>query len=162
VDQATGLVAGFQDQENYDITRANALENNVRLYGGVQGDRKQFAGANVKVSAGDWHRLKLAVQGTLERVLMKWTRLFSERLRRARMVAVLRATIHSGEATPMAQPMSVCRTPGSKWYTAVRDAYLQRRQRPIQEGVRQSSSALSGEPGRHTAGASDARKPASR
>src|SRR5262245_65266288 len=38
---------------------------------------------------------------------MKWTRLFSERLRRARMVAVCRATMHSREASPMAQPMSV-------------------------------------------------------
>jgi hypothetical protein len=34
---------------------------------------------------------------------MKWTRLFSEWLRRARMVAVVRATIHSREASPMAQ-----------------------------------------------------------
>jgi hypothetical protein len=64
VDQAAGLVARFQDQDNYYITRANALENNVRLYKVVQGERKRFAGANVKVSAGDWHRLKLAVQGT--------------------------------------------------------------------------------------------------
>jgi hypothetical protein len=46
-------------------------------------------------------------------------------------------------------------------YTAVRNAYLQRRQRAIQEGVRQSPSVLSGEPGRHAAGTSDAREPAS-
>jgi hypothetical protein len=64
VDQAAGLVVRFQDKDNYYITRANALENNVRLYKVVQGERKRFAGANVKVSAGDWHRLKLAVQGT--------------------------------------------------------------------------------------------------
>jgi phospholipid-binding lipoprotein MlaA len=43
-------------------------------------------------------------------------------------------------------------------YTAVRNAYLQRRQRAIQEGVRQSSSALSGGPGRQVAVASDARE----
>jgi phospholipid-binding lipoprotein MlaA len=46
-------------------------------------------------------------------------------------------------------------------YTAVRNAYLQRRQWVIQEGVRQSSRALSGEPGRHAADTSDAREPAS-
>lgn len=63
VDQAAGLVVRFKDKDNYYITRANALENNVRLYKVVKGERKQFAGANVKVSAGDWHRLKLAVQG---------------------------------------------------------------------------------------------------
>src|SRR5262245_52393692 len=38
---------------------------------------------------------------------MKWTRLFSERLRRASMVVVFRATIHHKEASPMAQHMSV-------------------------------------------------------
>ena len=64
VDQAAGLVARFRDKDNYYITRANALENNVRLYKVVQGNRKQFAGANVPVSAGAWHRLKLAVHGT--------------------------------------------------------------------------------------------------
>jgi len=42
-------------------------------------------------------------------------------------------------------------------YTAVRNAYLQRRQRAIQEGVSQSQSALPGEPGRRAAGVSDAR-----
>jgi phospholipid-binding lipoprotein MlaA len=43
-------------------------------------------------------------------------------------------------------------------YTAVRNAYLRRRQRVIREGVRQPSSTLSGGPGRHVAGASDARE----
>jgi hypothetical protein len=38
---------------------------------------------------------------------MKWTRLFSERLRRARMVEVFRATMHHREASPMAQTISV-------------------------------------------------------
>jgi hypothetical protein len=64
VDQAAGLVVRFQDKDNYYITRANALENNVRLYKVVKGARKQFAGANVPVAAGAWHTLKLAVQGT--------------------------------------------------------------------------------------------------
>lgn len=64
VDQAAGLVARFQDQNNYYITRANALENNVRLYKVVYGKRRQFAGATVHVSSGAWHRLKLVVQGT--------------------------------------------------------------------------------------------------
>jgi phospholipid-binding lipoprotein MlaA len=42
-------------------------------------------------------------------------------------------------------------------YTAVRNAYLQRRQRSIQERVSQIQSALSGEPSHQAAGASDAR-----
>src|SRR5262245_58116064 len=39
--------------------------------------------------------------------VMKWTRLFPVRLRYARMVAVSEATIHSKEAGPMTQQMSV-------------------------------------------------------
>jgi phospholipid-binding lipoprotein MlaA len=42
-------------------------------------------------------------------------------------------------------------------YMAVRNAYLQRRHRAIQERVSQIQSALLGEPGRHAARASDAR-----
>ena len=63
VDQAAGLVARFQDKDNYYITRANALENNVRLYKVVGGSRKQFAGVKAKVSSGEWHTLKLNVKG---------------------------------------------------------------------------------------------------
>src|SRR6185503_16885051 len=32
VDQACGLVVRYQDADNYYLTRANALENNVRFY----------------------------------------------------------------------------------------------------------------------------------
>ena len=42
-------------------------------------------------------------------------------------------------------------------YAAVRNAYLQRRHRAIQERVSQSQSALSAEPGGQAVGASDAR-----
>jgi phospholipid-binding lipoprotein MlaA len=42
-------------------------------------------------------------------------------------------------------------------YAAVRNAYLQRRHRAIQERISQSQSALSAEPGRQAVGASDAR-----
>jgi len=63
VDQAAGLVVRFQDKDNYYITRANALENNVRLYKVVGGSRKQFAGTKATVSSGAWHALKLAVKG---------------------------------------------------------------------------------------------------
>ena len=63
VDQAAGLVARLQDKDNYYIVRANALEDNVRLYKVVAGNRKQFAGTNVKVSPGQWHSLTLGVKG---------------------------------------------------------------------------------------------------
>jgi hypothetical protein len=63
VDRAAGLVVRFQDKDNYYIVRANALEDNVRLYKVVGGSRKQFAGTKAKVSSGEWHALKLEVKG---------------------------------------------------------------------------------------------------
>lgn len=63
VDQAAGIVGRYQDSDNYYVTRANALEDNVRLYHVVKGKRKQFAGTNVKVESGKWHTLKLIAKG---------------------------------------------------------------------------------------------------
>ena len=62
VDRAAGLVVRFKDKDNYYITRANALEDNVRLYKVVNGSRKQFAGASAKVSSNEWRSLKLSVR----------------------------------------------------------------------------------------------------
>jgi hypothetical protein len=64
VDQAGGLVVRFKDKDNYYLVRANALEDNVRLYKVEGGDRKQFAGAATKVSPGEWHALTLSVKGS--------------------------------------------------------------------------------------------------
>jgi hypothetical protein len=50
VDRAGGLVFRLKDPNNYYIVRANALENNYRLYRVVNGRRSQFAGANFKVT----------------------------------------------------------------------------------------------------------------
>src|SRR5215831_525279 len=44
VDQGCGLVFRLKDPDNYYIARANALEDNVRLYHVVEGKRIQFAG----------------------------------------------------------------------------------------------------------------------
>lgn len=62
-DQAGGLIARYRDKDNYYIVRANALEDNVRLYKVEKGDRKQFAGAEAKVARGQWHSLKLSAKG---------------------------------------------------------------------------------------------------
>ncbi len=63
VDQAAGIVARFKDGDNYYITRANALEDNVRLYRVGGGKRKQFAGINLKVTPNEWHTLALEIKG---------------------------------------------------------------------------------------------------
>jgi hypothetical protein len=63
VDQAAGLMMRVRDENNYYIARANALENNVRLYKVVDGRRQQFAGVDVPVANGRWQQLTLRVEG---------------------------------------------------------------------------------------------------
>jgi hypothetical protein len=63
VDQAGGLVFRLKDANNYYIVRANALEDNYRLYHVVDGRRRQFAGANFKVTSGVWHELRVEAVG---------------------------------------------------------------------------------------------------
>ena len=63
VDQGCGLVLRLKDTDNYYVARANALEDNVRLYHVVKGKRIQFAGWNGKVASGVWHELAVEAQG---------------------------------------------------------------------------------------------------
>jgi Domain of Unknown Function (DUF1080) len=63
VDRAAGLVFRLKDASNYYIVRANALEDNYRLYHVINGSRRQFAGANFKVPSGEWHELKVECIG---------------------------------------------------------------------------------------------------
>ena len=62
VDQGCGLAFRLKDADNYYLTRANALEDNVRLYHVVKGRRQQFAGWNGKVASGVWHELTVEAQ----------------------------------------------------------------------------------------------------
>src|SRR5215470_14685511 len=64
VDQAGGIIIRCKDKDNCYITRANALEDNVRLYHTVNGKRVQFAGVDHKVSSGEWHKLRLVATGS--------------------------------------------------------------------------------------------------
>ena len=70
VDQACGLVFRYQDENNYYVTRANALEGNIRLYHVVKGARQQFAGGNGSVASGVWHELVVEAQG--EQFMVYW------------------------------------------------------------------------------------------
>ncbi len=63
VDQAAGLVFRYQDANNYYITRANALEDNVRLYRVVKGERKQIGDWHGHVAPGEWHAYQVQAQG---------------------------------------------------------------------------------------------------
>src|ERR1700687_3764354 len=63
VDQGCGLVFRLKDADNYYVVRANALEDNVRLYHVVKGNRREFAGWNGKVASGVWHDLAIEAKG---------------------------------------------------------------------------------------------------
>jgi len=63
IDQAGGIVVRLQDADNYYVARANALEDNVRFYRVVHGRREQLDGANLRVTANEWHRLGLRAEG---------------------------------------------------------------------------------------------------
>jgi hypothetical protein len=63
VDQGCGLVWRYKDAQNYYLTRANALEDNVRLYHVKDGQRRQFATWSGKVQSNAWHKLKVEAKG---------------------------------------------------------------------------------------------------
>jgi len=63
IDQAGGIAVRLEDADNYYVARANALEDNVRFYRVVNGRREQLGGANLKVTANQWHTLGLRAEG---------------------------------------------------------------------------------------------------
>ena len=63
VDQAGGIAVRLQTPDDYYVVRANALEDNVRFYRVVKGQREQIAGADVKVVPDLWHTLALKAEG---------------------------------------------------------------------------------------------------
>jgi hypothetical protein len=63
-DEACGLMFRLVDEDNYFITRANALEGNVRLYKVVGGARLQIGSAAAPVTAGEWHTLAATACGS--------------------------------------------------------------------------------------------------
>jgi hypothetical protein len=62
-DQAGGVIWRLQDANNYYISRANALENNVTIYHTVKGKRTEKKRTNMKVTSGQWHTLHVDFNG---------------------------------------------------------------------------------------------------
>lgn len=63
VDRACGIVWRYRDENNYYLTRANALENNVRFYYVQNGRRVQLKGWDGPVQSGIWHTLRADMRG---------------------------------------------------------------------------------------------------
>ena len=77
VDEAGGVVLRLSTPDDYYVARANALEDNVRFYRVVKGQREQLAGADVRVSANAWHTLALRAVGNRFTVSFDGKPLFS-------------------------------------------------------------------------------------
>ena len=84
VDQAAGLVWRFQNEDNYYIVRANALENNVVLYKVEKGKRTDLPvkgegrtyGKKVQVPSGQWSTLRVVAAGPRFEVFFNGSRLY--------------------------------------------------------------------------------------
>ena len=84
VDQAAGLVWRYQNQDNYYIVRANALEDNVVLYkveGGkrtdlpLKGEGRTY-GKKTNVPAGQWSTLRVVANGPVFEVYFNGSKLY--------------------------------------------------------------------------------------
>ena len=62
-DQGAGLVWRYRDQNNYYVTRCNALEDNCTIYHVVNGRRQAFQNKRTKVASNVWHILKMDATG---------------------------------------------------------------------------------------------------
>src|SRR5437867_7695979 len=62
-DQAGGVIWRVQDANNYYISRANALEDNVTIYHTINVKRVAFKNINTKVTSGVWHTLRVNFAG---------------------------------------------------------------------------------------------------
>src|SRR6266702_3185640 len=58
-DQAGGVLWRCKDPDNYYISRANALEDNVTIYHTVNGKRSEKKRINTKVAPNKWHTLRV-------------------------------------------------------------------------------------------------------
>jgi len=63
-DQAGGVIWRCQDKDNYYISRANALEDNVTIYHTVNGKRTEKKRLNTKVASNQWHTLRVDFHGS--------------------------------------------------------------------------------------------------
>ena len=63
-DASGGIIFRAKDGRNYFLVRANALENNFRLYAIVNGKRSTIASARVEEpKLGTWHTIRVVATG---------------------------------------------------------------------------------------------------
>jgi hypothetical protein len=63
-DASGGIIFRAKDGRNYLLVRANALENNFRLYTMVNGKRSTIASTTVsEPRLGEWHKIRVVAKG---------------------------------------------------------------------------------------------------
>jgi hypothetical protein len=77
VDRAAGIAVRLTDSDNYYIVRANALEDNVRFYRVVKGDRHQIEGVKLKIPSDKWQVLGLRAEGARFTITLDGKELFT-------------------------------------------------------------------------------------
>ncbi len=78
-DRGCGIIWRLMDKDNYYVTRANALEDNVHLYHVVNGRRVRFAGWDGKVASGVWHELSMDMVGNHIQVFFNGSKVIDDR-----------------------------------------------------------------------------------
>jgi Domain of Unknown Function (DUF1080) len=64
-DASGGIILRARDGRNYLLARANALENNSRLYTIIDGQRRVIASTTVtEPKLGEWHAIRVVARGT--------------------------------------------------------------------------------------------------
>ena len=64
IDQGVGVIWRAQDRDNYYIARFNPLEDNLRIYYVLNGDRTMLANMDISLAADEWHVLKVVQRGS--------------------------------------------------------------------------------------------------
>ena len=77
VDQTAGIVWRYIDPQNYYLLRSNALENNVRIYRIVNGNRVKLASKDeIRIKTNEWHTLKVEHINTHIKIYLNDFKLF--------------------------------------------------------------------------------------
>jgi len=63
-DQGGGVIWRAQDADNYYVTRWNPLEDNLRAYKVVGGQRTQLESTTLKADPSQWHRIEAVMSGS--------------------------------------------------------------------------------------------------
>ena len=75
-DMGGGLIWRAADDRNYYLTRANPLEQNIRIYRVVKGVRHMLKNFNQTIDVRHWHRLRVVHRGCQIEVFYDNTRVF--------------------------------------------------------------------------------------